>query len=46
MARHEERFTKNPRTAMPLRTWAKMKPEKKQALRRRAAHLLDSIETL
>lgn len=46
MARHEDRFSKNPRTAMPLRTWAKMTPEKKQALRRRAAHLLNSIETI
>jgi len=44
MARHAERFAKNPRMAMPLRTLAKMEPSKVAAMRAEATRFLDNID--
>ena len=46
IARNAGRFSDNPRMAMPLRTWDRMKPEKQAALRRRADVLLDDLDAL
>jgi deoxyribodipyrimidine photolyase-related protein len=43
IARHERRFAANPRMAMPLRTLAKMAPEKVAGLRRQAAGFLAAL---
>lgn len=39
MARNEERFAKNPRMSLPIRSWAARKPEDKAAIRERAGDL-------
>jgi deoxyribodipyrimidine photolyase-related protein len=43
IARHEDRFSNNPRMAMPVRSWQKMTESKRNALRSRAAQLRQSI---
>jgi deoxyribodipyrimidine photolyase-related protein len=45
VARHAERFARNPRMAMPLRTLARMDGRKVQAMRAQAAAFLDGLET-
>ena len=44
MARHGDRFARNPRMAMPLRTLAKMDPDKLAALRAQAAGFLAAMD--
>ncbi|CAH0244617.1 cryptochrome/photolyase family protein [Roseomonas sp. CECT 9278] len=44
MARHADRFAKNPRMAMPLRTLAKMDPKKVAAMRSDAARFLATLD--
>ena len=44
IARHAERFARNPRMAMPVRSWYKMLPAKQRALRDRAGDILTKIE--
>ena len=44
MARHRERFAKNNRMAMPLRTLEKMDPARVAALRGRAAAFLAHMD--
>ncbi len=46
MHRHSDRFSRNPRTAMAYRTWAKMDAQVKQQLLQRAEFYLDNIENL
>jgi len=46
IARHERRFAANPRMAQIYASWRRMTPAAKDALRRRAAFLLATIETL
>ncbi len=43
MARHEERFAKNPRMALPIRNWRGRDPEVKAAIRKRAAFLRETL---
>ncbi|WP_137176295.1 cryptochrome/photolyase family protein [Roseomonas sp. AR75] len=45
VARHAERLGKNPRMAMPLRTLARMDPQKVRAMRDQARSFLDALET-
>jgi deoxyribodipyrimidine photolyase-related protein len=45
IARHAERLGKNPRMAMPLRTLARMDPQKVRAMRDQARSFLDALET-
>jgi deoxyribodipyrimidine photolyase-related protein len=45
IARHADRFARNPRMAMPLRTLAKMDATKVRAMRAQAAAFLDAMET-
>jgi deoxyribodipyrimidine photolyase-related protein len=44
MARHAQRFGRNPRMAMPLRTLAKMDPAKVAAMRAEASRFLDTLD--
>ncbi len=44
MARHADRFAGNPRMAMPLRTLARMDPDRVKRIRGRAATLLAAID--
>ncbi|HQT39499.1 MAG TPA: cryptochrome/photolyase family protein [Acidocella sp.] len=44
ISRHSERFANNPRMAMPVRTLAKMPPDKVSSLQARAADILKIIE--
>ena len=44
MARHHDRFVRNPRMSMPLRTWDKMPAAKQAALRERAAQFLAQMD--
>jgi deoxyribodipyrimidine photolyase-related protein len=44
IARHAARFAANPRMAMPVRSWANMAPTRQNALRSRAAAILQSIQ--
>ena len=44
MARHSERFAANPRMAMPVRSLAKMAPERVAALRARASDFLARMD--
>lgn len=44
IARHADRFAKNPRMAMPLRTLAKMDPKKVAALRAEAERFLAALD--
>lgn len=44
MARHAQRFRKNMRMAMPLRTLAKMDPAKVTAMRAEAKQFLDTLD--
>lgn len=44
IARHADRFAKNPRMAMPLRTLARMDPKKVAALRAEAARFLATLD--
>ena len=44
LARNEPKLGRNVRLAMPYRTWAKMDPEIKVALRASAAEFLDSLD--
>jgi len=44
IARHERRFAGNNRMAMPLRTWEKMAPDRRDALRARAAAFLAAMD--
>ncbi len=44
IARHEQRFAGNTRMAMPVRSWAKMAPARRDALRARAAALLSAMD--
>jgi deoxyribodipyrimidine photolyase-related protein len=46
IARNEAHFERNPRLAMPLRTWLRFKPERQRALRGRAEALLSDLEAL
>ena len=46
IARNREFFEKNPRMALPLRTWERMNPAKQRALRDRAESLLSDLEAL
>lgn len=43
IARHASRFAGNVRMAMPLRTWEKMQPARRDAIRRDAADFLASL---
>ncbi|MGB0965290.1 MAG: cryptochrome/photolyase family protein [Litorivicinus sp.] len=43
IARHEDKFARHPRMAMMYRTWARMKPEKREALLAQAQQTLASI---
>lgn len=43
IARHEERFARNPRMAMPVRTWHRMAEAKRRAILARAATLRDKL---
>jgi deoxyribodipyrimidine photolyase-related protein len=45
IARHADRFSSNPRMAMPVRGLRNMVPEKLAAVRQRAAWLLEQIES-
>jgi deoxyribodipyrimidine photolyase-related protein len=42
VARHADRFAKNPRMAQIVRSWRKMAPEQQLALRRQAGEFLSS----
>ncbi len=44
IARHADRFASNVRMAMPLRTWERMEPERRDAIRSRAASFLAETE--
>ena len=44
IARHAARFAANPRMAMPLATLARMAPDRRAALRQRAAALLAALD--
>ena len=44
IARHEQRFAANTRMAMPVRTWEKMAPARRDALRARAAAFLSAMD--
>jgi len=44
MARHEARFAKNPRMALPIRNWRARAARDKAAIRERAADILGRIE--
>ena len=44
MARHGARFARNPRMAMPIRTLAKMEPDRVAALRAQAAGFLAALD--
>ncbi len=44
IARHADRFGPNPRMSMPVRTFAKMTPERQQALRSQAAGFLARMD--
>jgi len=44
MARHGDRFARNPRMAMPIRTLAKMEPDRVAALRAQAAGFLAALD--
>ncbi len=44
IARHAARFAANPRMAMPVRSWRNFAPAKQQALRGRAAALLQQLD--
>ena len=44
IARHSARFGQNPRMAMPVRTLAKMDPDRVAALRERAAAFLTAMD--
>ncbi len=44
IARHEQRFAANPRMAMPVRSWARMAPARREALRARAASFLAAMD--
>lgn len=44
ISRHAERFGRNPRMAMPVRTLAKMAPEKVAAMKQEAAAFLAGLE--
>jgi deoxyribodipyrimidine photolyase-related protein len=46
IARHEKRFAGNPRMATIYASWRKTAPAQKAALRKKAAALLEGIETL
>ncbi len=46
IARHEKRFEGNPRMATIYASWRKMAPAQKAALRKKAAGLLENLETL
>ena len=43
IARHEARFARNPRMAMPLRTLRAMEPSRREAIRADATTFLDSL---
>ncbi len=45
VSRHAERFGRNPRMAMPIRTLAKMAPEKVAAMKQEAAAFLAGLES-
>jgi deoxyribodipyrimidine photolyase-related protein len=44
--RHRDDFAKNPRMRMMYRNWDKQKPERREALLRRAEDLLANLEQL
>ncbi|MGD0105382.1 MAG: cryptochrome/photolyase family protein [Rhodopila sp.] len=44
IARHAERFASNVRMAMPLRNWQRMAPERRDAIRARAAEFLAEMD--
>jgi deoxyribodipyrimidine photolyase-related protein len=45
IARNQERFSANPRMAMPLRSWARFAPERQAALRAGAARFLAMLDS-
>ena len=45
IARHEARFGQNNRMQMPVRTWQKMAPERRDAIRERAAAFLAKMDS-
>ena len=44
LARHETRLANNPRMAMPYRTWARIKPADRAAIRGQAKGFLDDLD--
>lgn len=46
MSRHRDRFSTNPRMTMVYRSYDKMAADKKQALEKRAVHLLTNLDSL
>ena len=44
--RHRDQFAKNPRMTMMYRNWEKQKPERREALLKRANYLLDNLDSL
>lgn len=46
MSRHRDKFSANPRMTMIYRSYDKMAEDKKQALEKRAVHLLNNLDTL
>ncbi len=44
IARHASRFAANPRMAMPLRNWQRMTPQRRDAIRLRAAEFLATLD--
>jgi deoxyribodipyrimidine photolyase-related protein len=44
IARHADRFARNPRMAMPLRTLARMDPDKVRAMRGQAQAFLAALD--
>jgi hypothetical protein len=44
IARHAERFASNVRMAMPLRNWQRMAPQRRDAIRARAAAFLTQLD--
>jgi len=44
--RHRDQFAKNPRMTMMYRNWEKQKPERREALLKRANYLLDNLNSL
>ncbi len=46
LLRHEEKFARNPRMAMPYKAWLRMSEAERNATRAHAASLLENLDTL